>query len=593
MSRFALTTVGIAVLAAALHCGTINNELTFDDHWAIERNPNTARPADLAAHFTSGFWGPGYLKRDAAWRPLTTLTLAWNRAAGGLDPAGYHAVNLLLHALAAALVALLGRALGLRDEAALAAGALFAVHPVHVDAIAPGVGRADLLMAVLALAAGLAWERRRPGVAAGALALALLAKEMAAGAAAALAWRAVTRPDRGGRWRWALPLAVAAAWLAARYAVLGALGGAHPGPLENPVAHAGLAARLWTAGHCYALALAKFVAPVTLLADYSYAAVEPATGPTAVAIAGWALLATTIAAMVLAARRRPELSAMLAWWLAPYAIVSHLGPTLPMWFAERVLYLPSAGLCLAVGWAVGRAAGARQAVARAAGAAVAVAIAAFSVRSAVRVGDWRDDVTLHAKTVEDAPRNVKALANAARDAASRGDAGAALALVRRALAVRDDVALPHLAAASVYAQLGDAERAAAHLDRALSMPHDLATAAETRCAVLARFRPDVAVPACEAATRAPFAGPDAWMFLAIAYDRTGDPARAEAAFAMALDRAGAPSVTLAYNYGIFLLRRGRPADAVAPLARAAALAPDRPEIARALADARAAAAARR
>jgi protein O-mannosyl-transferase len=571
------------VLSVALHLGTINNELTYDDHAAIERNPNTERPVDLWAHVTSGFWGPGYEQRDAAWRPFTTLTLAWNRAVHGIRPGGYHLVNLALHATAVAFIGLLGHAWGLARPYALLAAVLFAVHPLHVDAIAPGVGRADLLLGSFGFAALYAWERERVGLALGGLALALLAKEMAAMLALVLVWRELGRSSSAGRWghRWWLPLAVLAVWLAARVAVLGALGNAQPSPLENPLVGQNWATRVWTAGDLYARSLQLFVAPVRLLADYSYATLLPVAGPTARSVVGLLLLAGTGAAAAATVRRRAPLSMAVVLWLAPWLLVSHLGPLLPMIFAERVLYLPSGGLCLLCGVGLGALSG-RQVARPLAGAAVVVVLL-WAARSTVRVGDWRDDAALHDKTVADAPQNVKALVNSALQQASHGQRDRALATVARALAVGDHLPLPHLVAANLYTSAGAAEPAARHLERAAALHPDTARMAAVRCAFDARFAPKRALRSCVRATAVPFALADSWMLLAIARDRAGDPVGAERAFVQAMAREPNPGVELVYNYGIFLARQGRLGGAHALLLRAQELAPGRDNVARALA----------
>jgi tetratricopeptide (TPR) repeat protein len=586
VGRFLKIALGLGFIAAALHLGAINNELTYDDHFAIERNPTTERPLDLPAHFTGGFWGPAYRDRDAAWRPLVTLSFAWNRAAHGVSPAGYHLVNVLLHGLVVVFLALLARALGLRDEYALAAAALFAVHPLHVDAIAAGVGRADVMLGALGIGALLAWERRRTALALALLAAALLSKEMAVALAPVMLWREVTRRESPS-WRWALPLSVVAAWIGARLAVLGTLGGAHPSMLENPVAGAGIAAHLWAAGDSYWLSLQLFVAPVTLVADYSYATFVP--GASVTAVLGLVALAMTAAATLWTARRAPIVSTALALWLAPFLIVSHLGPTLPMAFAERVLYLPTAGLCVLAAAGLARLAD-RPALLRPAAAVFAIACALFAVRSIGRVPDWRDDATLHAATAEDAPRNVKALSNAARMRAAGGDLPGALALAGRALAVGETIPVAHITAASLYVQAGDPQAAARHIARARELNPDIAEMTAVECAFAARYRPDLAVEPCLAATRAPYAQPEAYMFLAIAHDNAGDPAAADAAFQTAIGMAVNPDVTLAFNYGVFLLNHRRYDEARAMLSRAAELAPDRTDIQGALAAATEAAA---
>lgn len=62
---------------------------------------------------------------------------------GGFKPIGYHAVNVALHCLATFLVIQLARRL--HPNGAGVAGLVFASHPIHTEAVAGIVGRADLI----------------------------------------------------------------------------------------------------------------------------------------------------------------------------------------------------------------------------------------------------------------------------------------------------------------------------------------------------------------------------------------------------------------------------------------------------------------
>ena len=86
------------------------------------------------------------------YRPLRTLLFSLERRAFGLDPKGWHAVGLLLHALNAWLVLrLLWRLLGTTGPAALAGALLFAVHPVGVESVVWVSSQGDLLALTLML----------------------------------------------------------------------------------------------------------------------------------------------------------------------------------------------------------------------------------------------------------------------------------------------------------------------------------------------------------------------------------------------------------------------------------------------------------
>ena len=562
----------LAVLAFGLHAAVINHSYAYDDHVAIESNPTLEAPLDVVAHLKSGFWGPEYAQTDAAWRPFTTLTLSWNRAVHGLAPAGTFFVNGLLNSVAVVLLALLACALGMRREWAFAAAALFAVHPLHIEAIAPGVGRADLLMTVASFAALLAWERKRWALALVALAIAMLSKEMGAMIALVLVWRAWTGDGLAlkapATRHWLMPLAVLGAWLLARYWALGAIGNANPGYLENPLVYEGVATRVLTAGALYSRALELFFVPLRLIADYSYAAFPP-SGVSVASVAGLLLLAATAGATVLLALRRPQLSFMLALWIGPYLLVSHLGPTLPMVFAERVLYLPSAGLCLLAaqlcsGWRWERPAAA----------AVFGVCVLFAWRSHERLKVWESDQTLWTQTAKDSPRSVKTLCNAARMNAALGNYDDAIEFGKSALAISDRTATPHICLAELYVATGKPELAAPLIKQAAQRQPDPKAFRLLQCAFASRFEVEQAIAHCEAAIAGTPRNPSAYMYLAIAHDREGRAPAAEGAFKAAIEQSGGTNAMLYFNYGSFLANHRQLPEAAEILARAHVLAPE-------------------
>ena len=573
----------MALLAFAVHSGTLGNELTFDDHAAVERNPLTEKPWDLAVHFSSGFWGEEYELTIATWRPLATLTLAWNRALHGTHPLGFHLVNLLLHSLTCVVVCLLARRWDLPAPAALGAGALFAVMPVHVEAIAAAVGRADLLLGLAGLGTLLLWERGQTAWATIALACALLSKEMAVTLVPLLLWIDVVR-GRGWK-RWLVPAALVPVWLGLRYAALGTLAGPTPGFLENPLVGADIWTRLWTAGEIYWKSLGLLTTPGALLHDYSFATVEPASGATVAGISGLLLLAATAAGAVALARRAPVVSLSLALFILPYLLVSHLGPTLPMIFAERVFYLPSAGLCIL---ALHGAAAATPRLKRPWLPTVCLALLMlfFAGRCALRVTDWKDDATLFLTDIEHAPRGVKPLTNAAAVLARQGRIDEALLLARRAVEVRPESSMGHISVANLAIVIGNRDEALTSLEAASRLSPGVASFALARCAFEARFNGPDAVKACRQAVNAPLSKPYARVLLGTALDLAGNPSEAERSFKTALSLDPHPTVDFYYNYAIFLARNRRYAEALPLLEEAAGLAPARTDIARALTGAR-------
>ena len=107
----------------------------------------------------SGLWGiwssPEEIENEAHYWPLTYTTFWLEHKLWGYAPAGYHAVNVLLHV---ANVLLLWRLLTwLAVPGAWMIAAVFAVHPLHVESVAWVMERKDVLSGLFYLAAFSAW----------------------------------------------------------------------------------------------------------------------------------------------------------------------------------------------------------------------------------------------------------------------------------------------------------------------------------------------------------------------------------------------------------------------------------------------------
>ena len=180
----------LCLLAAGVHLNSLANGFALDDYFVIERNPQV-QGLDRLGNAVTGAYLPTGPARLGMYRPVTSATFAVDWDLWDARPFGFHLVNVLLHAAVTALVFALLLELGTGLFAAAAAGAIFAVHPVHVEAVANVVGRAEILAALFFLLACIAFLRLRPGwrtaAVAGLLYLgALLSKEIGVTLPAAL-----------------------------------------------------------------------------------------------------------------------------------------------------------------------------------------------------------------------------------------------------------------------------------------------------------------------------------------------------------------------------------------------------------------------
>lgn len=138
-----------------VYINSMNGGFVFDDHRGILENKDL-RPEErsLWQLLDNDFWG-GSMTREVShksYRPITVLSYRYlNYAISGLQPFGYHLVNVLLHGVVCVLFLYLCRIIQGRGTWSLFSALLFAVHSVHTEAVSNIVGRAELLSCVFFL----------------------------------------------------------------------------------------------------------------------------------------------------------------------------------------------------------------------------------------------------------------------------------------------------------------------------------------------------------------------------------------------------------------------------------------------------------
>jgi len=277
----------VVAVAVAVYLNGIPGQFVFDDK-LIQRDPRISGQTSFWTIFVTDYWHAYIGTSHDLYRPLTIASYALNRMLTGLHPEAFHAVNIVLHAAASVLVVLLVEALLADGVLALAAGLLFAAHPVHTEAVTGIVGRAEVLSALFLLLA--LWVQARDYGVLGrgprvGLPLALLAYFCALGAKetaivgpglVALVDRVQQQRRAPERWDWrrtavrtALYVGVAATYVVIRYAVIGRFLQAPP-PKSDVLFGKPLAMRVVTACEIFAIYGRLLVLPRTLSADYSY-----------------------------------------------------------------------------------------------------------------------------------------------------------------------------------------------------------------------------------------------------------------------------------------------------------------------------------
>lgn len=422
----ALCSVAVAAATIAAYSGTLRAPFIYDDPvWVM---------GGSGAHGPSG---------AASGRPLLALSFALNRAVGGINPLGYHLVNIAIHVAAAlVLLGIVRRTLcllpgsfpRLADRTAPAVGAAFlwALHPANTEAVTYVSQRSESLAGLLCFVALYGFirgsgERARVGwlaVSAAACALGMAVKETMATVPLL-----ILLYDRtfitGGFLR--------SIGKRGRYYAALALGWAVLGALMSTAGPRGVGLGLGYSSLSYSLVEAWVIPHYLLLCAWPFPLVfDRGTDLVASAreAAPWACV--TAAALGIAVlgvlRRSPAGFAWAAFFLA-IAPSSSLVPVAFQPMADHRLYVPLAALASlasASAWfLLGRRSAPFLLVA-----AVSLGVAAF-----LRNGDYRDPVVLWAGTVRRAPDNERArlalaesLSAAGRDAESAGQYREALRL---------------------------------------------------------------------------------------------------------------------------------------------------------------------
>jgi len=428
--------LGLCVIVLVAHGPLRHSGYVQDDELAVESNRIVER-ADLAEIFGTSYWEGARGADRTLYRPVVIASYAVERrATGEPNPFVSQAVNVGLHLLVTLSMLLFALRLGAGPLASAAAAAFFAVHPIHVEAIANIVGRAELLAALFSLLALAALTHSGPWAgsparhprlaawtAAASLFLALGAKEVAFAAPLLMvALELLLRPAPHGRDRaWWIDRAAALApsvlagvvYLTLRVRALGMLVSLQPAHrFDNLLVELAGTERIATALGLLARYARLLLFPGPLAADYSGDVIAIEHGLLSLRpLLGLIFLVLLIFPTARVLRRaladaptsgRLRLFAFAAlMFLLPYLIVGNLLFNVGTIFAERLLYLPSIGYCLLAGLFLDfllrlptGGAGAQTRQRRIVLVILGIVVAAFVFRSWSRSLDWRDNRTV-------------------------------------------------------------------------------------------------------------------------------------------------------------------------------------------------------
>lgn len=406
---------GLILLVAAVFGQTVRyGFVNFDDDLYVYGNPTIQQGLSRE----NAVWAFTHV-HSANWHPLTTLSHMLDCQLFGINPAGHHAVNVLLHAASAGLLFLVLRKLtGSLWRSAFVA-AVFAIHPLRVESVAWISERKDVLSGLFFMLTIQAYVRyvrsprwTRYAVVLIFFAAGLLAKPMLVTLPLVLLlldyWPLQRVRPEAFRWRILRDLIIEKLpffALSAGSCVITFVVQQGAGAMEA-MARLPLLFRVGNALVASITYIGQMFWPVRLAVLYPLVPVELWK-----AVVSLAILAGVTVAAIRLRRSHPCLLTGWFWYLIMLLPVIGIVQVGSQAHADRYTYLPEIGLAVALTWLVpGYAAGWRRLRAATAGLALLV-VAVLAVGSHKQVSCWQNSEALWTHTLSCTQNNVAAYNN--------------------------------------------------------------------------------------------------------------------------------------------------------------------------------------
>jgi hypothetical protein len=403
--RWLVASIGLIAIAASFN-GVLNG-FTYDDFYIVRLNPvvhdlHRAWTLLLLPYWPLQYGGDGY-------RPLTMVMFALEWAVAGDSAFFFHLVSIALY-VAVSIAAYRVASRILPTRAAWVVAALFAAHPVHVEAVASVVGQSELWTALVVLAGmELYLDARTRGVLSRGritvLALiglgACLFKEhgVVFPALLFLAEATIVADARsaGDRFRSLAPafgiwLGVSATWILWRWLVIGHGLSGFSAFVPFVTLKVGYLDRVLTMLEVVPTWLRLIVWPIRLSTEYGPPDLPVTHGFELTQLPGLLIIVGAMGLALAGRRRFPAVAFGIGWFA--FALLPSSNLILPsgILVAERTLFLPSFGAIVAIVAAFSSITVARVALPRivmltGTGAIIWLGVA----RSIIRTADWRSN----------------------------------------------------------------------------------------------------------------------------------------------------------------------------------------------------------
>ncbi len=567
----------MAMVCLGVYLNAITNGFVGDDYgfitsnYAIRDLANTWRFFSDSKGTVAGYTLPEY--GALIYRPLRTLSYAVDYSLFGLWAPGYHITSIFLHLISGVLLYFVAARLFKSYPVAFIASVLFALHPVHVEAVSWIASRADLIGFIFLCLSLLFYMRCRDvrskpylALAAAFSFLSYLGKEtMVALPGIIVLYDIVCSGDdrlpetiRKRMPAWIVFSAVMFAYLFLRYMMTGRMDVAQQG---------------WWGGNPYsnflmmtkaaAIYLRLLALPVGLNLHYMISPVQTLLDAK-VLVSALALLAYLALTVYFYFRQR-AVCFTLAWFLLGLVPIANIAPISFSMMAERYIYMASAGPIMAGAYGIyalyKKAGDAPQWGPRVVAGATVLLLAAFSAQVASRNPVYKDDFAFYAAAVKSTPGSPPNLKGLADRYMEKKEYAAALEYFGKAIALDPFYAEAYMGIGLVHIKTGDLNKA---LENALKAAQYKPDNAEIRF-LLGNIYSDMgaverAAPEWERTVALSPAYSEAYNNLGVYYQMKGDGRRAIAMYESAL-RSNPDNVEAYYNIAMIYDAMGDTATA--------------------------------
>ncbi|HOD12393.1 MAG TPA: tetratricopeptide repeat protein [Candidatus Omnitrophota bacterium] len=417
----------LAVAVFVVFGNALSNGFVYDDHYLIKDNEFIRNFSNLPEVLTSDVAVVTPIAKPSGYyRPVSMLFLMLMYQLWGLNTFGLHLTSLLLHLGTTFLVFLLISQMALSKKTGLITALIFAVHPIHVEAVAPIFNYMGVLASFLSLLSF--WfflQSTKTGDKKYFLFsvvfcfLAIFAKEEAIVLPAIFVlydlyfiaeFRFRDLARRLMRYAWfVLP---AACYIAARVFVMqkaAALGFWHLNLGFNIISDGGVLAQVAMFAKTFLNYFWILIYPFRLSAFYLLP--QPETLSAVEIFLSFFIVGSILSFAITMAKRYRLASFFALFFFITSFMISNIIPIGGL-FAERFMYLPSVSFCFFLAWVIVEASkrlskhDARQEQ-MILGIGLVLVLGLYGQASASRNYIWRNDVTLWSDTCQKTPRSAK------------------------------------------------------------------------------------------------------------------------------------------------------------------------------------------